>query len=145
MFPYVGVDSGISLTRTDIEAPLLIKAAGWTYSVAEDDSNIGFEVEITDPEGSTRESGWRIYNYTDALLAIFGEISARQRLPGAESNLFSYIEHVYQSEGVAERKVLDHCRSATARLVMVNDMIATAVGAHQSSFDETSQSEINEN
>ncbi|QQP93536.1 hypothetical protein IGS68_33490 (plasmid) [Skermanella sp. TT6] len=142
MFPYIGADSGITLTRTDIEAPLLIKATGYTYAIQEDQYDIGFEVTITDPTGREIPTDWTIYSYTDAMLKVFGEIAARQSLPGAESQLMSYVGNHYNSAGVAEQKILSHTRTATARLALVKDMIARLLEEYQASFDETSQAEI---
>jgi hypothetical protein len=57
MFPYIGPESSITLTRNSVDDPLVVTAAGWTYELREDDFDIGFEIAIVDPEGRHTDTG----------------------------------------------------------------------------------------
>jgi hypothetical protein len=57
MFPYIGPESSITLTRNSVDDPLVVTAAGWTYELREDDFDIGFEIAIVDPEGRHTATG----------------------------------------------------------------------------------------
>lgn len=139
MFPYIGSDSPITMTRTDVEAPLLIQAAGWTYSLTEDPYEVGYQIMMVDPDGREIDPNWTVFGYTDAVLKVFGEIAARQRLKGAEDTLLAYVAKLYDTTGAAERKILRHARTATAQLTLIGDMTATVLEEYRAGLDENSQ------